>query len=150
MYRFDSCPLTILGYPPITWIKWWLSNPNQSSLSGMPDTNVDDWTKSMEYQKYEMSEVIQWSWRGVRNWPTEYESGLWQPVMEVSQSLRLPMFDRIHANGLSELYQRIQAKIPSYLHWTVPIRKEGYDDALIQGSLWRFSLTYKIRWQCYL
>ncbi|KAF9504769.1 hypothetical protein BS47DRAFT_1243903, partial [Hydnum rufescens UP504] len=57
----------------------------QSSLSGMPDTDVDDWTKSMEYREYKMSEVIQWSWRGVQNWPTEYKSGLWQPVTEVSR-----------------------------------------------------------------
>ncbi|KAF9506434.1 hypothetical protein BS47DRAFT_1367394 [Hydnum rufescens UP504] len=54
----------------------------QSSLSGMPDTDVDDWTKSMEYREYKMNEVTQWSRQVVLNWPAKYESGLWQPATE--------------------------------------------------------------------
>ncbi|KAF9504446.1 hypothetical protein BS47DRAFT_1441586 [Hydnum rufescens UP504] len=88
--------------------------------------------------------VLMWSWWVVRNWPAKYESKWWQPATEASRSLRLLMYNQICVKGLSELYQRIQTEIPSYLYWTAPIRRKGYNDALIQSSLWRFPPNYEI------
>ncbi|KAF9520261.1 hypothetical protein BS47DRAFT_1260300, partial [Hydnum rufescens UP504] len=51
-------------------------------IGGMSDTDVEDWTKSAEDWEYKMNKVTQWSQWVVRNWPTRYESGLWQPATE--------------------------------------------------------------------
>ncbi|KAF9504817.1 hypothetical protein BS47DRAFT_1368527 [Hydnum rufescens UP504] len=97
-----------------------------------------------------LNSVLMWSWRVVRNWPAKYESKWWQPATEALRSLRLLMYNQICVKGLSELYQRIQMEIPSYLYWTAPIRRKGYNDALIQSSLWQFPLNYEIMQWCYL
>ncbi|KAF9521044.1 hypothetical protein BS47DRAFT_1356998 [Hydnum rufescens UP504] len=94
--------------------------------------------------------VLMWSWWVVRNWPAKYESKRWQPATEASRSLWLLMYNQICVKGLSELYQRIQMEIPSYLYWTAPIRRKGYNDALIQSSLWQFPPNYEIMQWCYL
>ncbi|KAF9509894.1 hypothetical protein BS47DRAFT_1300845, partial [Hydnum rufescens UP504] len=66
-------------------------------IGGMPDTDVDDWTRFTDYREHEMNdEITRWSWQVIRNWFTECKSWLLQSatgtlrILVVGTSNKLP------------------------------------------------------------
>jgi len=84
-------------------------------ISGIPEIDIDDWSKHTEYRGYEMSdEIVQWFWKCLRSWSAERKARLLQFMTGTS---RIPIdgFQDLQGSNGPQLFCIAKSGDPSHL-----------------------------------